>query len=97
MLSDDAAVKMAIQLVAHALCVKVDSIDLGMKIHDIPPWDSLGQLRIALTLEEALHLEITDPRIFSSLSSISGIADYLVSYSSRNKDSSLTAFSSSPT
>jgi acyl carrier protein len=64
-------------LVAKALSVSVDRVRSESRIYETPMWDSLGQLSIILAIEETLHVQITDPSTFDSLTSIRGIADYL--------------------
>ena len=73
------AVAAARALVAEALGISVDRIGPESKLYDDRAWDSLGQLSVILAIEERLDAQITDEATFESLTSILGIAGYLVS------------------
>jgi acyl carrier protein len=64
-------------LVARALSISTDGIDVETQMYDVPAWDSFGQLSVILAVEQALGAEITDPAVFQSLTSVRGIAAFL--------------------
>jgi citrate synthase len=64
-------------LVAEALGLALDNVSIEDRLHRLRNWDSLGQVSIALAIEEMLGIEIVDESTFISLTSVRGIANYL--------------------
>ena len=54
-------------IVSEALSVDPTELTLKSQIYDFPTWDSLGQLKIVLALEEQLSCSITDEALFEKL------------------------------
>jgi acyl carrier protein len=48
-----------------------------LEIYKIPQWDSLGQLKVILRLEEVLGISIQDEMLFETLSSVDRIANFI--------------------
>lgn len=49
--------------VAHALGCNASELDMGTRIYGHPLWDSLGQLKIMLALEQDKGIPINDETV----------------------------------
>lgn len=69
--------KQVISIIANALDVKEDNININTKSSDIPEWDSLGHLSILSAIAQELEGQYEETQELASASSIKEIVDCL--------------------
>jgi acyl carrier protein len=68
----------AAAIVCEALAISPADLREESQIYDFPAWDSLGQLKIVLTLEQRLGCSISDEALFEKLTSYAEIRQFVV-------------------
>jgi acyl carrier protein len=77
MLSMHRADDLAAKIVSEALSVDPAELASTSEIYDFPTWDSLGQLKIVLALEERFDCSIENEALFEKLTKYAYIRQFV--------------------